>query len=65
MDNNELKNLSEPQMFNFYFANNGKILILISENNLIFNTELKKYTHPTSLVLIKYDQKILILKIFI
>ena len=40
-------------MFNFYFANNGKILILISENNLIFNTELKKYTHPTSLVLNK------------
>jgi hypothetical protein len=56
-DNNELQNLSEPQIFNFYLENQGKISITISENNWKFHKELKNYSHPTSLVLVEYDQE--------
>ena len=50
-------NFNEPQTFNFYLYDKGKISILISENNWKFHNELQHYSHPTSLVLAEYNPK--------
>ena len=59
---NELKNMDEPQIFNFHIENKGRISISISENNWKFHKELKKYSHPTSLVLLEYESENLTIK---
>ena len=56
-DNNELQNLNEPQIFNFYLENQGKISITISEKNWKYN-----FSHPTSLVLVEYNPENLNIK---
>lgn len=54
-DFNETTILNEPQIFNIYLENKGKVSISITENNWRFHKELKNYSHPTSLVLVEYD----------
>ena len=54
--------MDEPQIFNFHIENKGRISISISENNWKFHKELKKYSHPTSLVLLEYEPENLTIK---
>ena len=52
---NELKDLKEPQIFNFYLENKGRVSISISEINWKYHKDTKNYSHPTSLVLLEYE----------
>ena len=51
----EEKDLNEAQIFNFYLDNKGKVSISIIDNLWKFHKDLKKYSHPKSLVLVEYD----------
>ena len=61
-DNNEIKDLDEPQIFNFYLEKQGKVSITISEYNWKFHKEFNNYSHPTSLVLVEYNPENLDIK---
>ena len=59
---NELKDLDEPQIFNFYLEHKGKVSISISEINRKYHKDLQKYSHPTSLMLLEYESENLNIK---
>lgn len=47
--------LSFPQVFNFYLHEKSNVSISIIDKNWRFNRELRNISHPTSLILVKYD----------
>ena len=56
-DFNDQKKSFEPQIFNFYLENKGKVSISITEKNQIFDKSLNNICHPTSFILFKYESE--------
>ena len=61
-DFNDPKDLIEPQIFNLFLENKGKVSISITENNWKFHKNLKNFSHPTSFILLEYEPENLNIK---
>ena len=50
-----LNELNYPHVFNFYLHDKANVSISIIEKNWRFHRELRNVSHPTSLILVKYE----------
>ena len=50
-----ISDINYPQVFNFFLHDKANVSISIIENNWRFHRELRNVSHPTSLILAKYE----------
>ena len=50
-----INDINYPQVFNFFLHDKANVSISIIENNWRFHPELRNVSHPTSLILVKYE----------